>query len=204
MVKTALAVAFALVLPVSAGLAGATYSLSGSDLIVTVASGEATLDGSQVSASVRNIVKRGAGDLRSTPLPDYAGDFTVAGGCLVVDNRHDLGRDNVGTVFVGDGGTLRHAQTWGDWGDYLTTGKTFVFSGGPAAGYEAKFGRWAADCTSGRANGGRLSRFVFADDATFHSGAERLKFGGTLDLGGHEISNDVSYVASGYDWLIDL
>lgn len=196
--KNALAVALALALPASTGLAGATYSLSGSDLIVTVASGEAAMDATKVTPQVANIVKRGGGDLRAVPLPDYAGDFTVDGGCLVVDNRHDLGRDNVGTVFVNDGGTLRHAQTWGDWGDYVTTGKRFVFAGAPAEGYEAKFGRWSADCKSGRASGGRLSRFVFTDDATFHSGAERLKLGGTLDLGGHTLT-----FTGGYQTQVD-
>ena len=87
--KTVLAVALALALPASTGLGGATYSLLGTDLVVTVASGEATLDASKVLPQVKNIVKRGAGDLRAVPLPDYAGDFTVEDGCLVVDNRCD-------------------------------------------------------------------------------------------------------------------
>ena len=69
--------------------AGATYDATTQpgDLIVTVDAGGATLDATQVTADVTNIVKRGVGDLTSVALQSYQGDFTIDEGCLLYSER---------------------------------------------------------------------------------------------------------------------
>lgn len=159
------------------------------DLIVTVEAGTAQLDAVQVVSSVTNIVKRGAGDLKGTPLASYTGNFTIDAGCLVVDNRYDLGADNKGTVYVNDGGTLRHVQLWGGWGDSVAKGKRFVFAGAPAEGFTEKFGRWTTDNASGRSYlASSSSQFLLEDDATFNTTGARLKLGGAFALNGRTLT----------------
>lgn len=167
------------------------------DLIVTVDEGSATLDAAQVLPGITNIVKRGVGDLHGTPLESYTGNFTIDQGCLVVNNRYDLGADEAGVVYVNDGASIRHVQTWGGWGDSLTKKKTFRFSGAPAAGTSGKICRYASDNSgSGQPWLGQNCLYAFANDSFIDLTAQRLKLHGTIDLGGHEL--DILFQTSSY------
>ena len=173
-----------------AAFAAATYDVSSQpgDLIVTVDVDGATLDAEQVTQGVTNIIKRGAGDLMSVELSSYQGDFTVDEGCLLYADRYTLGADNVGTVYVNDGATLRPTQAWGGWGDSVAKGKKFIFSGQPAVGYNGKICRLKADYNgSGQCWVADNSVLTFLDDSAIDMDAQRLKIRGTVDLGGHTL-----------------
>lgn len=170
--------------------AGATYDATTQpgDLIVTVDADGATLDAEQVTAGVTNIVKRGVGDLTSVALQSYQGDFTIDEGCLLYSERYSLGADNVGTVYVNNGASLRPTQAWGGWGDSVAKGKKFFFSGQPAVGYDGKICRLKADNSgSGMCWVADNSLFTFLNDATIDMDNQRLKLRGTIDLGGHTL-----------------
>lgn len=170
--------------------AGATYDAESrpGDLIVTVDASGATLDATKVTAGVTNIIKRGEGDLTSVALQTYAGDFTIDEGSLLYSDRYSLGADNVGTVYVNDGATLRPTQKWGGWSDSVTTGKKFVFAGAPAPGYSGKICRMKSDNKdSGMCWVANDSLFMFLDDSTLDFDAQRLKLKGMVDLGGRTL-----------------
>lgn len=157
-------------------------------LSVAVDAEGATLDAACVTSGITNIVKTGVGDLVAVPLETYAGDFSINEGRFLVANRYDMGADNVGTVFVNDGASLIEASTVEDWAFSLSVGKTFVFSGAPAATSPGV--KLARDNTTGYVWLGSDATFRFCSDARVDINKQRLKLRGVIDLGGHVLTFD--------------
>ncbi len=173
-------------------LGAATYSVSDGVLTVNVDAEGATLDATQVTADITNIVKIGSGVVTSTPLQSYTGDITLNEGVFLVTNKYHFGADNVGTVYVNDGASIADASVFktpsggNDWSSsaYVAQNKTFVFSGEPAAGHSAKFYR----PVGGSGWFGRDSMFRFLTDSTIDYSNQRIKLKGIIDLGGNTLT----------------
>ena len=188
--KTRLVIAGGLIAGALGGAVTYDATTNPGDLIVNVDAEGATLDASKVVAGVTNIVKTGSGDLTSVPLSDYTGNFSINQGCLLVNTQYDLGADNVGIVYINDGGALRGVQSWGDWGSFVARGKRFIISGAPAEGLDGKITRLASDCGSSRSWLGLDSTFDLRDDATFRVDVHRLKIHNLIVLNGHTLTFD--------------
>ena len=188
--KTRLVIAGGLIAGALGGAVTYDATTNPGDLIVNVDAEGATLDASKVVAGVTNIVKTGSGDLTSAPLSGYTGNFSINEGCLLVNTQYDLGADNVGIVYINDGGTLRGVQSWGDWGSFVARGKRFIISGAPAEGLDGKITRLVSDCGSSRSWLGKASTFDLRDDATFRVEGQRLKIHDLIVLNGHTLTFD--------------
>lgn len=174
----------------SAGVAlgGAVYDSSSEPGVLKIAVdvAGATLDAAQVTDGITNILKTGPGDLTASPIPSYTGDITIDEGRFIVAQRGDFGANNVGTVYVNDGASIADDSSYGDWGNGLVSGKTFVFAGAPAAVEPScKFMRLKDGGTVGLAD---WSTFRFLADATVRVENQRLKVSGDFDLGGHKLT----------------
>ena len=161
--------------------AGATYDAVSQpgDLIVTVDADGATMEATQVTEGVTNIIKRGEGTLTATPIASYAGDFTIEKGVYAFDNAGDFGAAS-GQVFVKDGASIRFLGT--SWG--LLTGKRVYLSGDKAASAKGKIERENNTLQSL----GTFSCVLEDSDTTFHSSSGRLCVDGVLDLRGHTLT----------------
>lgn len=168
----------------------------GSEYVIDVPSGSTvTLDAAQITAEVTNIRKTGPGDLIAVALPDYAGDFTVDGGRFILNQHGDLGKDNVGTCYVNDGGTLCYSKN-----DQIARGETFVFAGQPASGYTYKFGRirFPSDYKETWSYFSDAASKYRATDAAvvFATEGNRLQMQGSYDANGQDFAFDQRYASA--------
>lgn len=175
----------------SALLAAATYGTTDNDtvLVVTVDTGETnTLDTTQVTFGITNIVKHGAGTLVGAAISDYEGDFDIEEGVWQCKVAGDFGKtstsESAGTVHVRDGASIECVSTAANPG--MLEGKTVHLYGAAADGTSGKI-VLSASTTMGWKGFGTKMTVVLHDDATFSS-AKRFTMFGTFDLGGHALS----------------
>lgn len=171
-------------------------SATAGELVVAVPAGEtvelASRWTAETSIGVTNIRKTGAGDLIATPLPDYAGDFTIDEGRFILNQHGDLGKDNVGTCYVNDGATLCYCKN-----DKIARGETIVFAGAPAAGRLGKLERLTVP------TGYTETWEYFSDAATSYRATDaavtfahekgRFQLLGTFDANGQDLILDQRY-----------
>jgi hypothetical protein len=176
----------------SALLAAATYETDNDTvLVVTVDTGETnTLDTTQVTSGITNIVKRGAGTLVGAAISDYEGDFDIEKGVYRCVNAGDFGKTSTsastGTVHVRDGASIECVSTATNPG--MLEGKTVHLYGAAADGTSGKIFLSTATTLGWKGLGTKVT-VVLHDNAIFSS-AKRFTMSGTFDLGGHDLSLD--------------
>ena len=175
----------------SALLAAATYETTDNDtvLVVTVGTGETeSLDTTQVTSGITNIVKRGAGTLVGAAISDYEGDFDIEKGVWQCKVNGDFGKTSTsassGTVHVRDGASIDCAPTITYPG--IMNGKTVHLYGAAADGASGKI-FLSTDKSLVSPGIGNNMTIILHDDATLSS-KKRFLMTGTFDLDGHVLS----------------
>jgi uncharacterized repeat protein (TIGR02543 family) len=148
-------------------------------LYVDVAAGVTNeLASADVTPYITNIVKRGAGVLVASAIPDYEGDFTLERGVFSVGMKDGAGKDKfASTIYVGPGASFEFTGSTGG----LLDNKKFVLEGDAAPGAKGKF---VSNCGEWVTIGSGMS-FALRSDAEFASCKLRMMIASSVfDLGG--------------------
>jgi len=149
--------------------------------IVVNAGATNTLNASDVMPWTEKIVKKGAGTLVASPIPDYAGDFEIEAGLYSFSNAGDFGKTGVGVIDVKDGASLEFRGG----ANNVLSGKTLNLYGAKASTANGKIEFLNSPS---RSLGSNIAINLKDSSEVFYLAREYVYVGsGTIDLGGHEL-----------------